>query len=480
MEISQSIYNLSNLPNENFQPNNCIEENMLTELVENHDENNKTINHAKKISSNECKRESTNAKNQINNKLPNIPQTDNHLKIKYSHKKVEKVEEEFNSLLKKFELLTNEVNKESSFSHGNSIIHDHTSTKSISRENQQLIKLLDKMNDIVTELVNGQSIKAKNNTSLLVQNINNKNNKNRSQNNHSIILPDIVCNKNINNVNAANKFEIGRKNRQSTPDQVHNEASNIEIGLLDVYKKEYQMLDKKINKLSDENFRTQIEDSLKYYSSEIEKLEESNQLKKLGHKQQDANISRKLKTNNHSDNNDYSIMTKFRIDYETLLKQNELTNEKIASSSNKIKITEEKLKEKIECLKNLEKIAKENNISSYNENHDKNRKDKKESLNKKLNIIDKQIISLKKKFDLECVKNGKYKQQLIEENKIVKNKLFLYEKKYSELQLKINKYEEINPKCVDIIVDKNEKSNNTLENNEYKATYATNEIENIQ
>ena len=298
--------------------------------------------------------------------------------------KLEKVEQEYFNLMKEFDILNN------------------MASPSSKKENHSYLKILDSLNQIVSTLVESKKIKTKK------------------------TLPPITKKTSLN-------IENNHKDNEEVAKKEEEKANK----LLEIYRNEFSSLEAKAKKLSDEVFTQGLENDNQHYSNEINNLEKKIRKIKQSQKQSDASITRKVKKENGS--NDISVLSKYRHDYESLLKQNDSLNDRISNLNNQHKQINNTLNEKQISFKSFEEIADKSNLKDFDEEAIKSKKEKLLNLNRKVLVLEKQLSSLKKKSEASSTKNAKENNRLKEEGKYLKQKLMELEQRQGEQKIELFK-----------------------------------------
>lgn len=251
---------------------------------------------------------------------------------------------------------------------------------SIAKENRGLLHILDKMNNLVSNLVDNlkpqrhiskPEAKSKSKTKILKKG-------STTENNDTSMFPD----------------KEGHK-------------------LLEIFKHEFKQLDSKYKRISSGDFLSQLEGSLETCDSQIAEVEKRLRTKQLAYKQHNSSLTRKVKNVKEEE---ITSITKIKSELETLHKMNEGSNDKIVKLKQIIQEAEDKLQIKTETLKNIEADALKNNIIEFDECSQKEKLEKKEFLLKKCGVLERQMKSYNKKYELESTKALKTLSKLKSEN----------------------------------------------------------------
>lgn len=263
---------------------------------------------------------------------------------------------------------------------------------SVSKYNFELLKYIENLNKIINVVIDASKVPIKN--------------------------PNYI-------VNRTKKYQ----NNNSNINEINNNK------LLEVFKKEFIKLDQRFKQISEPSYEEKLEESLAELEDQIYFYENENKKLKISQKQSEAMFERQYKNNNLNVHAKNFEINKVNIDYENTRKLNENVLEKIQKNKIIIADNEQKIKELIEWLNKLETIAKEMyGITDFLDKDDLKRieKDEKEknileiALKKKTEVLEKVLVSNKKKFELDIVKNEKtivnLEKQKIELIKFIKEK----------------------------------------------------------
>ena len=272
------------------------------------------------------------------------------------------LENEYNSLTNEF-MSINHFNNENG-----------TKNESIAKENSSLMNILDKMNLLVNKIVE------ETNTKLLK--------------------------------NPPKQEKISIDNSSQLKENNYK--------LLEIYKSEYSQLEKQYNKSSNIDYYNKLEEDLKYNNKEILETEANIRKLKLLEKQTNSNLDRKIK------NLEENTITKYKQDYDALIKLTQNINEKVDKNALILQELEEKQEAKESKLAELSKNTTFENYEVFNIDKNEKLKEKKVQILKKKIILDKKFESTQKKYNSEVNKNKITIKKLKEEanmlSKIIFNK----------------------------------------------------------
>lgn len=243
----------------------------------------------------------------------------------------------------------------------------------ISKHNYELLKYIDNLNKIINIVIDASKVPIKN-TSVI------RNKK----------YPPPYNSSNINEVNN-NK-------------------------LLEVFRKEHLKLDHRFKQISDQSYEEKLEETLAELKDQINFYETENKKLKISQKQSEALFERQYKNNNLSLQSKNLEINKVNIEYENTRRLNENVLEKIQKNKIVIADNEQKINELNDWLGKLETIAKEmygitdflekENIKKL-EKAEKQKNDLKLAMKKKTEVLEKVLVTNKKKYEGEIIKNEK-------------------------------------------------------------------------
>lgn len=255
----------------------------------------------------------------------------------------------------------------------NSNFEKHKVLEFISKHNYELLKYIDNLNKVINIVIDASKNSLKNAAV-------NRNKK----------YPPPYNNPNINEVNN-NK-------------------------LLEVFRKEHLKLDHRFNQISDPSYEEKLEESLAELKDQINFYDTENRKLKISQKQSEAMFERQYKNNNLSLQTKNLEINKVNIEYENTRRLNENVLEKIQKNKIVIADNEQKMNELNDWLSKLETIAKEmygitefldkENIKKF-EKAEKQKSDFKLVMKKKTEVLEKVLITNKKKYEGEIIKNEK-------------------------------------------------------------------------
>jgi len=242
----------------------------------------------------------------------------------------------------------------------------------ISKHNLELLKYIDNLNKIINIVIEASKVQIKN-----------------SSLNNVKINPNII-NSNINEVNN-NK-------------------------LLENFKKEFLKLNYRFKQISDPAYEENLEETIADLKDQVNYFESENKKLKITQKQSEALFERQYRTNNLTFQSKNLEINKVNIDYENTRRLNDKVLEKIQKNKMFIADNEQKINEINDWLTKLESIAREMyGITEFIdkesmkkiEKEEKQKNDLKFALKKKTEVLEKVLVTNKKKFETEIVKNEK-------------------------------------------------------------------------
>lgn len=313
---------------------------------------------------------------------------------KFSSKLIDNLEREYYELNSEFESI---INKQQNSENGN-----NNKSDPILRENKQLGGIIDKMNDIVT---------------VLVDNL------------------DSLNTKNTNTISKKYKVKGGHNTSVINPDDVNIDKEGKK--LLEIFKNEYFQLEQKFNKISSPEFFNQLQLTLKEYNNQIGDTEKRIKEKKLIEKKNNANLTRKVNlVKKVEDNENHNSMLRVKTDLDSLISQNKTLEDKIEDQKKALDEEMKKLVLEESYLAKIDKSAKSAGVEDFDHINIEKRKERKDFLLKKLKVLESQNNSNKRKYEMEINKKKKQISHLKEEIRLNKE---LSEKEYVSLQNTINK-----------------------------------------
>lgn len=322
----------------------------------------------------------------------------------------------------------------------NSSIEKQKVLEFISKNNYELLKYIDNLNKIINIVIDASKVPIKNAV--------NRNKK----------YPPAYNNSNINDINN-NK-------------------------LLEVFRKEHIKLDHRFKQISDPNYEEKLEESLAELKDQINFYETENKKLKISQKQSEAMFERQYKNNNLSLQTKNLEINKVNIDYENTRRLNENVLDKIQKNKILIADNEQKINELNDWLSKLETIAREmygitefmdkENIKKL-EKAEKQKNDLKLAMKKKTEVLEKVLITNKKKYEGEIIKNEKtivnlekqkmdLMRQIKEKSELSKGVQIKVRQLYSQYD---NSLEMFNMNSSDNGEELNNTKNKSDENNDY-------------
>lgn len=282
-----------------------------------------------------------------------------------------------------FQTLTQEFSRYNSYSIEGKIENGYR-FDSNAKENRSLLQILDKMNHLVSNLVDN----------LKPQKQNPK--------------PEA---KNKSKPKPLKKGSTENNDISMFPDKEGHK-------LLEIFKHEFKQLDNKYKKISSSDFLGQLEGALEDCDNQIQEVEKRLRVKQLSYKQNNSNITRKVKTVKEEE---ITSITKIKSELETFQKLNEGSNDKINKLKQVIQEAEVKVQVKTETLKSIEADALKNNIKEFDESEQKDKQERKEFLIKKCGVLERQLKSINNKFEMDSMKALKMINKLKSENVQLQN-----------------------------------------------------------
>ena len=308
--------------------------------------------------------------------------------------KLEKAEDKYYELKKEIE------DKIFANSHDDTYLtSDLNNPSTVSRKNKEMITYLEKLNNVLTEIIENTKITNKQNA------------------------------------------RLRRANQQQSNEQLMQEQEQLNDNsqkLIIAYKKEYLNLEAKLNKVSKNNYAINLEQELKDIENEINRLHSEN--KKLQNEQKLNDIV--LSKLNKGDNKSEIELKRLAMDHDSLKRQkitleNKLKQKKQVYNDNGVKITNlNDFQEKLENIaKDMYNITQFENVK--NEEKNQKRKEKiKQNLIYKIGILQKAVSTNQKKYNVELKQNIKKinemkgNKQLVIENYIKSGGVYQDDKYY--------------------------------------------------
>lgn len=179
--------------------------------------------------------------------------------------------------------------------------------------------------------------------------------------------------------------------------------------MVDVYKREYLRLETRLKQLTDPVYEENLTKNLSSLNLEIAKIENENKNLRISQKQSEIMIDRQSQNVNRAE----VELKRLQMDYDNIINQQNLVTEKINKTKITIKDNDAKIKQLNEWQEKLEKIAKEMyDIKEYEnvqveEEKERTLNDKKNALLKKYEVYQKVLKTNNKKYEIEIAKNEK-------------------------------------------------------------------------
>ncbi len=303
---------------------------------------------------------------EMNSRLIRVGNNNLYSKLQYAEMKYEELKNYYSIIQQNFS------NKKISDIENNQIIEKEKFLEFISKHNYELLKYIDNLNSIINIVISASKVPVKSQS-----NIKNK------------------------------KFQL---NVNSNINEVNNNK------LLEVFKKEYIKLDNRFKQISDPSYEEKLEETLAELKDKINYYEAENKKLKITQKQSEALFERQYKNNNLNLQIKNLEINKVNIDYENTKKLNDNVLEKIQKNKIVIADNEQKTNELSEWLNKLENIARDMyGITEFLDKEDikkieaseKKKVDLKIALKKKTEVLEKVLITNKKKYEGEIIKNEK-------------------------------------------------------------------------
>ncbi len=273
-----------------------------------------------------------------------------------------------------------------------------------------------------------------------------------------------------------------------------NEVNNNK--LIEVFRKEHLKLDHRFKQISDSNYEEKLEETLAELKDQINFYETDNKKLKISQKQSEAMFERQYKNNNLTLQTKNLEINKVNLEYENTRRLNDTVLEKIQKNKIAIADNEQKINELSDWFIKLETIGKEmygitelidkEDIKKL-EKAEKQKNDLKIVMKKKTEVLEKVLITNKKKYEAEIIKNEKSIVNLEKQ----KMDLMRQIKEKSELskavQMKVqqlyyqydNNLEMFNMNSLDNGDDFTNPKNQIYENNYYKQHNPQINVENV-
>ena len=179
--------------------------------------------------------------------------------------------------------------------------------------------------------------------------------------------------------------------------------------MVDVYKREYLRLETRLKQLTDPVYEENLTKNLNNLNLEIAKIENENKNLRISQKQSEIMIDKQSQNVNRAE----VELKRLQMDYDNIISQQNLITEKINKTKITIKDNDAKIKQLNEWQEKLEKIAKEMyDIKEYEnvqleEEKEKTLNDKKNALLKNYEVYQKVLKTNNKKYEIEIAKNEK-------------------------------------------------------------------------
>jgi hypothetical protein len=291
----------------------------------------------------------------------------------YIQKKVSQIETEF--LSSKHHLEKMLLKEESNIIHYESKLEYRKVYDILKKQNSELVKSLEKMNNYMNTIIEGTKI-----------------------------APKEVKQK---------KKNIGSKH-----------SSEVDNKIIAVYKKEYSLINARLSQISEPQYLSKIDNILSELNKQISQLEIDNKRAKVEQKQSEAKIGKNSKLTDIDGN---SEIKKINYDYEHFQKQSNIINLKINKNRDDIDAYNHRIEEFNQNFLKLVEISSYYNISEYdikqieeisnsNKNDSNSLDDKKSVLMKKIEIIKKVKEQNKNKHE-NAIKNNVAKLLQLENSK---------------------------------------------------------------
>lgn len=258
--------------------------------------------------------------------------------------------------------------------------------KSISKKNKEMITYLEKLSNVLSMIIENTKILAKQN-----------------------------ANSNKKAQNKKKQFNYG--NNQMNPEMQYQEQEQININnqkFIEVYKKEYNLLQARLKTVSENDYFSKLEDESRNLDETISGLEIENKKLQNEQKLNEIVINKISKGENKGD----IELKRIAMDYESLKRQqanivSKLEKKKQIQNDNDIKINQlTEFEEKLNTIaRDMYNITQYENVK-HEEKNEKKLTEQKNSLLHKIGILEKVVVSNRKKYDMEIGKNEKLIMEL--------------------------------------------------------------------
>lgn len=295
--------------------------------------------------------------------------------------------------------------------------------KTISKKNKEMIAYLEKLSNVLSMIIENTKILAK---------------------------------QNANSNKKAKKSQFNYGNNQMSPEMQYQEQEQININnqkFIGVYKKEYNLLQARLKTVSENDYLSKLEDENRNLDETISALEIENKKLQNEQKLNEIVINKISKGENKGD----IELKRITMDYENLKRQqvnlvSKLEKKKQIQNDNDIKITQlTEFEEKLNTIaKDMYNITEYENVK-HEEKNEKKITEQKNSLLHKISILEKVVISNRKKYEMEIGKNEK----IIMELEMSRENLLAqiggdYEKEITTKPPKLNKKEKQYPELLPV------------------------------